>query len=121
MLPYERFEAWRRAHELVIAIYTATRRWPQEERYGLVSQIRRAVFSVASNIAEGSAKHGNAEFRRYLDICIGSLSEVSYALRVALDIGIIGKEEFTSLDALRNHAGIAVWKLYKSMGPREKH
>lgn len=115
MVPYERFEAWQKCHELVLAVYTVTEAFPAEERYGLVSQLRRAAFSAAVNIAEGSAKRGWREFRRYLDISIGSLSEVAYTLRVAKDLGHITHDQWASLDDLRDHAGRLTWRLYRSL------
>jgi four helix bundle protein len=85
MLPYERFQAWQTCHELTLAIYRTTRDWPQQELYCLTAQARRAAFSAAANIAEGSVKRGGREFRRYLDISLGSLSELSYILMLAKD------------------------------------
>jgi four helix bundle protein len=85
MMPYERLDAWNRCHELVLKVYAVTRDWPRYEQYGLISQVRRAAVSAATNIAEGGAKRGPREFRRYLDISLGSLSEVSYLLRLARD------------------------------------
>jgi 23S rRNA-intervening sequence protein len=70
MMPYERLTAWKAAHELVLAVYRATEDFPKHEMYGLTSQLRRGAFSIAANIAEGSAKRGNGEFRRFLDIAI---------------------------------------------------
>ncbi|PYO62354.1 MAG: hypothetical protein DMD70_05625 [Gemmatimonadetes bacterium] len=61
MMPYERFTAWKACHELALAVYRATRSFPKEELFGLTSQMRRAAFSAAANIAEGSAKRGSAE------------------------------------------------------------
>jgi four helix bundle protein len=80
MMPYERFEAWRATHELALEVYRITDIWPKSERYELTSQTRRAALSAATNIAEGAANHGQSEFRRYLDIARGSLSELSYLL-----------------------------------------
>jgi four helix bundle protein len=77
MKRYERLEAWQAAHQLVLLTYRVTKAFPREELYGLTSPARRAGFSVAANIAEGSAKRGPREFRRYLDIALGSLSELS--------------------------------------------
>jgi four helix bundle protein len=81
MMPYEKYDAWKASHELALAIYRSTEAWPVAERYGLTAQTRRAALSVPTNIAEGSAKLGPREFRRYLDISLGSLSEISYLLR----------------------------------------
>ena len=78
-------KAWERCHELCVAVYHATKSWPTDERFGLSSQARRAAHSAAANIAEGCAKKGSAEFRRYLNISLGSLSERSYTLLLARD------------------------------------
>ena len=78
MVPYQKFEAWKRAHDLALKIYRITDDWPASERYQLTSQIRRAALSIPTNIAEGASKRGPREFRRYLDIARGSLGEVSY-------------------------------------------
>jgi four helix bundle protein len=76
MRPYEDLRAWQLAHELVLAVYRSTRTWPSTERYALSSQARRAAFSVAANIVEGAANGGQKEFRRFLDMSIGSISEL---------------------------------------------
>jgi four helix bundle protein len=78
MMPYERLAAWQKSHRLVLLVYRATSKWPKTELYGLVSQARRAAFSIPLNIAEGSAKRGSREFRRFLDIALGSFSELAY-------------------------------------------
>ncbi len=62
MMPYERLEAWRLAHQLVTTVYRISQKWPKSELYGLTSQTRRSAFSIALNIAEGSAKSGSANF-----------------------------------------------------------
>ncbi len=115
MPPYERFEAWQRCHELVLEIYTATKTFPREEKYGLTSQSRRAAFSAAANIAEGSARRGAGEFRRFLDISLGSLSELAYALRVARDLGFVSHKVWQKLDTLRHRAGKLTWGLYRAV------
>ena len=115
MLPYERFDAWKMAHRLALQLYQLTDPWPIQERYGLTAQIRRSALSVPSNIAEGSAKRGSRELRRYLDISLGSLSEVSYLLRFSRDRGLLTEPEFTALDDLRDQVGKLTWKLYSSL------
>src|SRR5207249_1077593 len=79
MPPYERLKAWQECHKLVLETYRVTKAFPREELYGLTSQARRAAFSAAVNIVEGSAKRGVGEYRRFLDISIGSLAELGYA------------------------------------------
>jgi len=118
MMPYERLTAWQAAYELVLAVYHATETFPKTETYGLTSQLRRAAFSVAANIAEGAAKRGNGEFRRFLDIAIGSLSEVSYTIQLAKDLGMMQTEEAERLEAVRTKASKLTWGLYKSARTR---
>src|SRR5207248_10779342 len=64
------------SHELALAVYRVTKRFPADERYGLTSQTRRAAFSAAVNIVEGSSRRSAKEFRRFLDISLSSLTEV---------------------------------------------
>ena len=115
VLPYERFAAWQRCHELALAVYRVTRSFPTDERYGLTSQARRAAFSAAANIAEGSAKRGRREFIRYLDITIGSLSELSYVFRLAHDLNVLVGEDWEELSGLRARAGFLSWRLYEKL------
>ncbi len=118
MTRYERFDAWRLCHELTLEIYRVTRTFPADERFGLVSQSRRAAFSAAANIAEGSAKRGPKEFRRYLDISIGSLSELGYAIRLAIDLDYVPHTSREKLGKLHTDASKTTWALYASMGRR---
>ena len=105
MLPYERFDAWNMAHQLALKVYDLTESWPTQERYGLTAQVRRAALSVATNIAEGSAKRGPRELRHYLDISLGSLSEVSYLIRFSRDRGRLTHSNFQIIDDLRARLG----------------
>ena len=118
MAVYDRFDAWQRCHELTVAVYRATASWPREERFGLTDQLRRAAFSAANNIAEGSAKKGTRELRRYLDISLGSLSEVHYILRLVQEIGIADPDQVKALRVLQQNAGRSTWSWYNSVRPR---
>ena len=115
MAIYQRIKAWQRSHELCVAVFKSTSTWPAVERYGLSSQARRAAHSVAANIAEGCARKGKAEFRRYLNISLGSLSELSYTLLLAKDLGILSEDQWRNLDQLHQRAGGMTWLLYKSL------
>jgi four helix bundle protein len=66
--------AWQACQALAVETYRVTRGFPRDERYGMTAQLRRAAVSVVGNVAEGSAKRGPKEFRRYIDISLGSLS-----------------------------------------------
>jgi four helix bundle protein len=93
--------AWQACHALVLAVYRETARWPRREEYGLTAQIRRASTSSTINIAEGSAKQSLAEFKRFLDIALGSLAEVSCLLELAKDLNILAKPDYCELEVLR--------------------
>ncbi len=101
MAPYERFAAWRECHALALEVYRATRSFPREELYGLTSQARRAAFSAAANIVEGSARRGSAEFRRFLDISLGSLTELGYTLRISRELGLLAEDGWGPLNDCR--------------------
>lgn len=115
MLAYERLHAWKLCHELVLDVYGATASFPRHELYGLTSQARRAAFSAAANLAEGAAKRGPAEFRRFIDISIGSLAELAYILRLARDLQFLSADEWSRIDALRRRAGFVTWRLYRGI------
>jgi len=115
MLAYERLHAWKLCHELVLAVYDATASFPKQELYGLTSQARRAAFSAAVNIAEGAAKRGSAEFRRFIDMSVGSLAELAYTLRLAKDLQLLSVDDWNRVDALRRRAGFVTWRLYRSV------
>jgi four helix bundle protein len=82
-------KVWQRSHALVLQVYRLTKSFPPEERYGLTSQLRRAVLSVPTNIAEGSKRHANPEYSRFLNIAEGSLAETEYLLMVSRDLGYL--------------------------------
>jgi four helix bundle protein len=98
-----------------LAVYRITADWPAREQYGLTSQARRAAYSSAANIAEGAAKKGNREFRRYLNIALGSIVELSYVLLLAKDLGYLSPEIWGETEALRDHGGRLTWGLYRSL------
>src|SRR5258708_34743173 len=114
MLAHERPHAWKLCHELVLAVYDATASFPKHELYGLTSQARRAAFSAAVNLAEGSAKRGATEFRRFTDISIGSLAELAYVLRLVRDLTLLGVADSNRLERLRGSAGFMTRPLYNA-------
>ena len=83
---FEDLFVWQKAHGLVLSVYKATKRYPKDELYGLVSQMRRASVSVPANIAEGFKKRTLAEKSRYLTIAHSSLAEVRYYLILSKDL-----------------------------------
>lgn len=88
---------WQESHKLVLAVYLATRSFPKEELFGLVSQMRRAAISITSNIAEGFTRKSKKEKLQFYFIAKGSLIELQSQLLVARDISYITKEEFNDI------------------------
>jgi len=115
MAPYKRLLAWQECHKLVLAIYKATESFPKHELYGLTSQLRRAAFSAGANIVEGVSRKGSNEFRRFLDIALGSLGEIQYGLEVAVALNYIKQETFATLESQQRRAQFLTWKLKTSL------
>ena len=99
MKDFRDLKVWRKAHELTLAVYRATVRFPAQERYGLTSQLRRGTTSIASNIAEGCGRSGDADFARCLQIALGSASEVEYQLLLAKDLELLSPATHRRLDS----------------------
>jgi four helix bundle protein len=83
---------WKVAHELTLAIYDATRDFPRQELYGLTSQIRRSSASIGANLAEGCGRQTGGEMTRFVQIAMGSASELEYHLLLARDLGHLDKD-----------------------------
>ena len=90
---YRELIVWQRSMDLVELVYKYTKTFPKEEQYGLTSQFRRAAVSIPSNIAEGQARNGSAEFRNFLSIASGSRAEVETQLMIAARLGYISDDE----------------------------
>jgi four helix bundle protein len=90
--PHARLKAWIEAISLVKAIYRETGGFPEQERYGLTGQLRRASVSIPTNIAEGAARHSTPEFLRFLYISRGSLSEIETLLVIATELKFLPEE-----------------------------
>jgi four helix bundle protein len=118
MKPYQRFLAWQHCHQLALLTYRLTNRFPKSELYGITSQMRRAAASAAATIAEGAAKRGQAEFRRFLDIALGSLSELSYFGILAKDLELLSEGEWQEFDKRSIEAGKTTMGLYKAVARR---
>ena len=98
--PHKKLDLWKAAMDLAKSVYQLTEKFPSEEKFGLVSQMRRASISIPSNIAEGAARQGKAEFRNFLSIAQGSLSELDTQLELAVRLGYIQNKQYDDLSAL---------------------
>jgi four helix bundle protein len=97
MQNYKELKVWGKAHSFTLDVYKATQSFPTEEKFGLISQLRRASSSIPANIAEGCGKSTNAELRHFLNIALGSANEVEYFLLLAKDLKYLPEGKFTSL------------------------
>ena len=88
---------WTKSHGLTLAVYKATQRFPKDELFGLASQIRRSCTSIAANIAEGCGRNSEGELARFLEIAMGSASELEYHLLLSFDLGLLSKSDFEQL------------------------
>ncbi len=86
MKDFRELKVWEKAHKLTLEVYKATEVFPRSELYSLTNQIQRAAISIPANIAEGCGKSGDSDFGRYLQIAMGSSSELEYLLLLAHDL-----------------------------------
>ena len=97
MKDYRRLEVWQRGHQLALAVYSVTRRFPREEQFGLTSQMRRAAASIPANLAEGSGRDSDNELKRFIHIAHGSASELEYFLLLASELRLLSTESSATL------------------------
>jgi four helix bundle protein len=98
MKNFRDIKAWQKSHELTLAVYRATQNFRKDELYGLTSQLRRASSSIPANIAEGCGRGGDAELRQFLQIAMGSSSELEYHLLLAHDLHYLETAKYQALD-----------------------
>jgi four helix bundle protein len=97
MKDFKKLKVWQKAHTFTLNVYKATQQFPSTELYGLVSQVRRSCVSIPANIAEGCGRGSDADFARFLQIAMGSASEVEYYLILSHDLEILTKAEYDRL------------------------
>lgn len=112
---FRKLEVVKEAHVLVKMIYEATKVFPQDERFGLTSQLRRAVVSVPTNIIEGQARVSKKEFLNFLNIANSSLVEVEYLLGLSMDLGYLKKEDYEKIEDQRQKVAGYLVNLMKSV------
>ena len=104
---FKDLEVWKESIKLVTDIYKITETYPKSELFGIVSQIRRSVISIPSNIAEGSVKHSDKETLRFLDVSLGSLAELDTQMLISENLGFINnysdiEQQISKVRALLN-------------------
>lgn len=94
---FREIKVWGKGHQLALMIYQVTKTFPRDELYGLVSQMRRSSTSIPTNIAEGCGKGSDAELARFMQISMGSASELEYQLLLAKDLGYLQPDDHQKL------------------------
>jgi len=97
MQDFKKLQVWKKSHDLTLRIYDATSEFPGEEMFGLTSQIRRACTSIPTNIAEGCGRNSTADFARFLQISMGSASELEYLILLTHDLKLLNPMQFKEL------------------------
>ncbi len=97
---YKDLVVWQKAFKLALDLYKVTKKFPREELYGLVSQMRRAAFSIPSNIAEGYARNSTGEYKQFLKIAYASGAELETQLLIARETKLLSPEDFENLNDL---------------------
>lgn len=99
MFNFEKLEVWHKAIEFADSVYTITKAFPGDERFGLTNQMRRSAVSISSNIAEGSSRNSRKDFARFIEIATGSVFEVVSQSFITRNQGLLDPAEFRQLYA----------------------
>lgn len=121
MFRFEKLEVWQKAVEHAGRVYQITRQFPDDERYGLTSQVRRSAVSISSNIAEGSGRTSDVDFARFLEIAYGSLMENVSQAKVANLQGFIQGCEYDALNRESERLARMLSGLRASLLQQRKH
>ncbi len=100
MKSYNELIVWQKSYQVVLEVYKVSKKFPKEELFGLVSQMRRSSVSIPSNIAEGSARAGTKEFLQFLRIAYGSGAELETQLLLCKDLNLINEKEYITINLL---------------------
>jgi four helix bundle protein len=116
MPPYKNLKAWEHSQKLAVACAKAARTFPEYEQDALADQLRRASYSVPINIAEGSARKGSRDYRRFLDTASASLAEVETIIGIARELGYIAPADYERLVGTASEAGKTLYGLRRKIG-----
>jgi four helix bundle protein len=108
-------KVWEKAHKLVLEIYKITKNFPNEEKFGLVSQLRRSASSIPTNLAEGFKRKSKKDFAHFVNVAEGSLEETKYTLFLSCELGYLGKSKLDELSKMYDEVGRMLTGLYKKL------
>jgi len=120
MKDFRDLKVWQKSHQLVIKVYKATSTFPKEEIYGLTSQIRRSCISITANIAEGCGRGSDADFARFLQMAVGSASELEYYILLCRDIDLLNPSDYECLYSRLNDVKRMLISLIQKLKPKNQ-
>ena len=115
MQSYKELIAYQKAYQLALDIYKATKKFPKDELFGIVSQMRRSAVSVPCNIAEGYCRNHRKEYVQFLNIAFGSCGELEALLSLSKDLGYLALNDFNRIDEQLKDVSRLLWKLIVSL------
>jgi four helix bundle protein len=115
---YKQLEVWKKGIEIVEAIYKVSKSFPNEEKYGLASQMQRAAVSIPSNIAEGHSRGHRREYQRFCQIALGACAELETQLTIASRLSYLSKGDLAGLEECLNHESRMLVKLINKLNPK---
>ena len=115
MHQFKELKVWQKAVELATEIYDSTKNFPQEEKFGITSQIRRSVVSISSNIAEGAGRKSKKEFKLFLNYAYGSCSELETQLIISKNLGFLNPDSLPVLSQSINEIQKMIFSLSNSL------
>ena len=117
----EDMDVFRLSHELTLEVYNYTRQYPSEEKFGLVSQMRRSVSSIPMNLMEGSHRNNRKEYRQFVGIAKGSIAELKYQLMLSKDLSYLAPDDYKKLFEMTQRILKMLERLNSSLGRKPVH
>jgi four helix bundle protein len=111
----EELDVYKLSHELILEIYRVTKNFPDSERFGLTSQMRRSSASICMNLMEGAHRLGRNEYRHFVSISRGSCGELKYQLILSRDLGFIDSNTYNELGDAAERVSMMLTKLHTSL------
>ena len=118
--PHKKLDVWQAAMKVAQMVYQLTNTFPSEERFGLVTQMRRAAVSIPSNIAEGAARQGKREFKNFVSMAQGSLSELDTQLDLTILLGYISEDDVKEIEGQLLRVDKMLTGLIRSLQKKDK-
>ena len=117
MKTFRDLRVWQKSHELTLEVYGITKSFPNDEKFGIVSQLRRSASSIPTNIVEGFKRRSRKDFSHFINIAESSLEETKYGLLLSCDLGYLNKAHLNRLNEKCDEVGRMLNGLHKKLNP----